>query len=65
MRTEIRSNPHFRQQLDSIAQRSNWVRRPFSSEHVQRGTRQLANYALMNYEMREQIAGFWSSILLM
>jgi hypothetical protein len=65
MRTEIRSNPHFRQQLDAIAERSNWVRRPFSSEHIQRGTRQLANYALMNYEMREQIAGYWSSILTM
>jgi hypothetical protein len=63
MRTEIRSNPLFRQQVDDTAERSNWVRRPFSAEHVQRGTRQLANYALLNYETRELIATFWSNIL--
>ncbi len=65
MRTEIRSNRAFQRQLDEIAMRANWVKRPFSSEHLQRGTRQLANYALMTYEMREQLASFWSKILMM
>ncbi len=64
MRTEIRSNPRFQQQLDEIAERVNWIQRPFSAENVQRGTRQLANYGLMNYETREEVASFWSSILL-
>ena len=65
MRTEIRSNPHFRQQLDVVAERANWIRRPFSTEHVQRGTRQLANYGLMTYETRDEISTFWSGILAM
>jgi hypothetical protein len=64
MRTEIRSNPRFRQQLDDTAERTNWIRRPFSAENLQRGTRQLANYGLMNYETRAEIASFWSHILL-
>ncbi len=63
LRTEIRTNPLFRQNLDNIAQTNNWVRRPFSAEHVQRGTRQLANYNLLSYQTREQISTFWSSIL--
>ncbi len=64
LRTEIRSNPFFRQKLDEIAERANWIRRPFSAEHVQRGTRQLANYGLLTYETRDQISTFWSSILM-
>jgi hypothetical protein len=63
LRTEIRSNPLFQQELDAIASNANWIRRPYSAEHVQRGTRQLANYGFLTYETREQIASFWSTIL--
>ncbi|MDO8056066.1 MAG: hypothetical protein Q6361_04330, partial [Candidatus Hermodarchaeota archaeon] len=64
MRTEIRSNPSFRQQLDEQARELNWMTKPFSSEHVQRGSRQLANYRLLTYETREEIAQFWSNLIL-
>ena len=64
MRTEIRSNPSFRQQLDEQARELNWMTKPFSSEHVQRGSRQLANYRLLSYETREEIAQFWSDLIL-
>ena len=64
MRTEIRTNTSFRQQLDEQAREINWLTKPFSSEHVQRGSRQLANYRLLSYETREDIAQFWSSLIL-
>ncbi|MFX0168681.1 MAG: hypothetical protein ACFE89_04895 [Candidatus Hodarchaeota archaeon] len=64
LRTEIRSNSLFRNMLDEQAQEQNWLTRPFSSEHIQRGTRQLANYRLLSYETREQIAQFWANIIL-
>ena len=64
MRTEIRSNTSFCQQLDDQAREINWLTKPFSSEHVQRGSRQLANYRLLSYETREEIANFWSNLIL-
>jgi hypothetical protein len=64
LRTEIRSNATFRQQLDEQAREINWLTKPFSSENIQRGSRQLANYRLLSYETREQIAQFWSNLIL-
>ncbi|MDO8122990.1 MAG: hypothetical protein Q6364_01225, partial [Candidatus Hermodarchaeota archaeon] len=63
LRTEIRASPLFRQTLDDKARGADWITRPFSTEHVQRGTRQLANYGLLTYETREQVADYWTSLL--
>lgn len=65
LRAEIRSNPQFQQVLDEKAQNINWIKQAYSEEHVQRGTRQLANYGFLSFTTREQIAGFWSEILAM
>ncbi|MFW9831318.1 MAG: hypothetical protein ACFFD8_06045 [Candidatus Thorarchaeota archaeon] len=62
LRTEIRTNLQFQQTLDKKAQDANWVSQTFSEEHVQRGTRQLANYGLLSFQTRELIANFWSEI---
>ncbi len=63
MRSEIRSSVLFQEKLDELAKGANWITRPYSKENVQRGTRQLANYGLLTYETREQVANYWSSIL--
>jgi hypothetical protein len=63
MRTEIRTQPLFRQTLDEKARGVDWITRPLSAENIQRGTRQLANYGLLTYETREIIANYWERII--